>query len=161
MTDFYTFIEGMAVSTWIREGGEWYGYALILFMHTIGLGLVAGVTCMMNLRLLGFTNMPVKALTKLYPIIWYGFYLNLITGVLLIMADAATKLGNWDFWVKMLLIAVGLVIQTRIQKKMLAEPSDGVPPGIGGLAWLSLLCWFGTILAGRLLAYVGPVAGLA
>lgn len=161
MTDFLRSIEELSLSTWIREGGAIYGYALILFMHTIGLGLVAGTTFMMNLRLLGMTTMPVKPLTKLYPIIWYGFYLNLITGVLLIMADATTKLMNWDFWVKMVLIAIGLVIQTRIQKRMLAEPGDGVPAGIQGLAWLSLFCWFGTILAGRLLAYVGPVAGLA
>ena len=78
------------------------------------------------------------------------------------MADATTKLSNWDFWVKMVLIAVGLVIQMRIQKKMVSEPSnDAVPAGARGLAILSLVCWFGAILAGRLLAYVGPVAGLA
>jgi hypothetical protein len=162
MTDFLTSIEQMRLSTWIREGGDLYGYALILFMHTIGLGLIAGVTCMMNLRLLGFTSMPVKPLTKLYPLIWYGFFLNLITGILLIMADATTKLTNWDFWVKMLLVFAGIMIQTRIQAKMLKEPSnEAVPSGIKGLAWLSLVCWFGAILAGRLLAYVGPVAGLA
>jgi hypothetical protein len=28
------------------------------------------------------------------------------------------------------------------------------------LAWASLACWFGAIVAGRLLAYVGPVSGL-
>ncbi len=162
MMEFLASIEQLGISTWIREGGEIYGYALILFMHTIGLGLVAGVTFMMNMRLLGLTNMPVKPLVKLHPLIWYGFYLNLVTGILLIMADATTKLTNWDFWVKMVLIAVGLVVQTRIQKKMVAEPSnDALPAGVRGLAWMSLLCWFGAILAGRLLAYLGPVAGLA
>jgi hypothetical protein len=163
MMDFLRWIEQLSLSTWIREGGALYGYALILFMHTIGLGLVAGVTCMMNLRLLGVApSMPVKPLTKLYPLIWYGFFLNLITGVLLIMADATTKLTNWDFWVKMVLVAAGLVVQTRIQKKMLNEPTDNtVPEGARVLAILSLVCWFGAILAGRLLAYVGPVAGLA
>jgi len=162
MMDFLTSIEQMRLSTWIREGGDLYGYALILFMHTIGLGLVAGITCMLNLRLLGFTSMPVKPLTKLYPLIWYGFYLNLVTGILLIMADATTKLYNWDFWMKMVLIAIGLVVQSRIQAKLVKEPSsEGLPAGIRSLAWLSLACWFGAILAGRLLAYVGPVAGLA
>ena len=28
------------------------------------------------------------------------------------------------------------------------------------LAWVSLVCWFGAICAGRLIAYVGPVAGV-
>lgn len=161
MNDFLASIEQLSISTWIREGGAIYGYALILFMHTIGLGLVAGITFLMNLRLLGYTNMALKPLTRLYPLILFGFYLNLLTGTLLLMADATTKLNNWDFWLKMVLVAVGLVIQKRIQAKMVAEPGDGIPAGIRGLAWLSLLCWFGAILAGRLLAYVGPVAGLA
>jgi hypothetical protein len=103
--------------------------------------------------------MPVKPLAKLYPLIWYGFTLNLITGVLLIMADATVKLTNWDFYVKMGLIAAGLVVQRVIHRKM--ELTDGVPPGIAGLAWLSIVLWMGSILAGRLLAYIGPVAGLA
>jgi hypothetical protein len=28
------------------------------------------------------------------------------------------------------------------------------------LAWVSIVCWFGAICAGRLIAYVGPVAGV-
>jgi len=28
------------------------------------------------------------------------------------------------------------------------------------LAWASLFCWFAAIIAGRLIAYVGPVAGV-
>lgn len=162
MMEFLKSVEQLSLSTWIREGGAIYGYALILFMHTIGLGMVAGITCMMNLRLLGFTTMPVKPLTKLYPLIWYGFYINLISGILLIMADATTKLTNPDFWIKMVLVFAGLLVQKRIQSKMVQEPSnEAVPSGIRSLAWLSLVCWFGAILAGRLLAYVGPVAGLA
>ena len=27
------------------------------------------------------------------------------------------------------------------------------------LAWASLICWFGAIATGRLLAYLGPVSG--
>ena len=27
-------------------------------------------------------------------------------------------------------------------------------------AWASLICWFGAITAGRLLAYLGPVSGV-
>lgn len=163
MMDFLASIEELSFSTWIREGGAIYGYPLVLFLHTIGIALVAGTTCMMNLRLLGVTpTMPVKPLTRLYPLMWWGFYLNLVTGVILIMADATVKLSNWDFYVKMGLIVAGLLVQRLIHRKMLAEPADDtVPPGIRGLVWLSLFCWFGTVLAGRLLAYVGPVAGLA
>jgi hypothetical protein len=162
MTEFLASIEQLAFSTWIREGGAIYGYPLVLFLHTIGIALVAGTTFVVDVRLLGVTpTMPVKPLAKLYPLMWFGFILNTITGVILLMADATTKMTNPDFYVKMLLIALGLFVQRAIQNKILANPTDGVPAGVTGLAWLSLVCWFGTVLAGRLLAYVGPVAGLA
>jgi outer membrane protein OmpA-like peptidoglycan-associated protein len=35
-----------------------------------------------------------------------------------------------------------------------------VTPAARRLAWASLVCWFGAICAGRLIAYVGPVAGV-
>jgi hypothetical protein len=35
-----------------------------------------------------------------------------------------------------------------------------LPSSAKVLAWASLVCWLGAITAGRLLAYLGPVAGL-
>jgi hypothetical protein len=162
MMEFLQSIEQLSISTWIREGGAWYGYALILFLHTMGIALVVGCVFTVDLRLLGVSpSMPVKPLMKLYPLMWYGFILNTITGVVLIMADATVKLTNADFYVKMGLIALGLVVQRAIHRKMSSEPSDAVPSGLTGLVWASLICWMGVIVAGRLLAYLGPVAGLA
>lgn len=165
MMEFLASIEQLSFSTWIREGGALYGYALVLFMHTIGIALVAGTIFIVDVRLLGVApTLPVKPLAKLYSIMWYGFILNTITGVILLMADATTKLTNPDFYVKMALIVVGLLVQRAIQRKILTDPqvdAGGLPSGAKGLAWASLICWFGTVLAGRLLAYLGPVAGLA
>jgi hypothetical protein len=39
--------------------------------------------------------------------------------------------------------------------------SGPLPASARKLAWASLVCWFCAILAGRLLAYVGPMSGLA
>lgn len=162
MTDFLASIEQLAFSTWVREGGAIYGYPLILFLHTMGIALVVGTTFTVDLRLLGVSpSLPVKPLLRLYPLMWVGFVLNLISGIILLMADATTKLTNPDFYVKMGLIAVGLMVQRSIHARMVAEPGEGPPAGARGLAWLSLVCWLGSVLAGRLLAYVGPVAGLA
>jgi hypothetical protein len=50
----------------------------------------------------------------------------------------------------------------QMQKKVFADPAlDEAPVSSTAkkLAWASLICWFGAITAGRLLAYVGPVSG--
>jgi hypothetical protein len=165
MMDFLRSIEQLEFSTWVREGASIWGYATILFLHTIGMATVVGCILTMNLRLLGvMPQAPVKPLERLYPLMWWGFALNAITGTMLLMADATTKLMNPDFYVKMVLIAIGLVIQQRMRKTVFHSPQldQGIlPSNAKALAWASLLCWLGAITAGRLLAYLGPVAGLS
>ncbi|MEO8099983.1 MAG: hypothetical protein ABI811_19950 [Acidobacteriota bacterium] len=165
MMEFLTSIEQLRFSTWVREGGAIYGYATILFLHVIGLALVCGPALMISLRLLGLTpSMEVKPLERLYPVMWSGFWLNLITGTMLLMADATTKMRNPTFGIKMALVVAGLIIQTQIRKQVFHNPllaTGALPSNAKMLAWASMLCWLGAIIAGRLLAYLGPVAGLA
>ena len=165
MMEFLNSIEQLPFSTWVREGGAIWGYATILFLHVIGLALVCGPALMISFRLLDLTpSMALKPLERLYPVIWAGFWLNLVTGTMLLMADATTKLRNPTFGIKMLLVVAGLVIQTRIRNQVFRKPqatSGILPPNAKTLAWVSILCWLGAIISGRLLAYLGPVAGLA
>jgi hypothetical protein len=165
MIEFLRSIEQLQFSTWIREGGALYGYPLVLFTHTLCLAAVVGGNLIIDLRLLGLaTSIPIKPLEKLYPVMWWGFGINAVTGTILLMADATTKLTNYDFYIKMALIFIGVVVLKRMRKVVFADPAIDVAPvssAAKGLAWASLICWLGALTAGRLLAYLGPVAGLA
>ena len=160
MMEFLSKIEQLPYSMWVLQAP----YSTILFLHSIGMALVAGFSAVIDLRLLGFApKIPVKPMEKLFPWMWWGFALNLVTGSSLLMADATTKGTNPDFWVKMVFVFTGIVILRMIQKKVFGNPQLDVAPLSGtakGLAWVSLICWLGAITAGRLLAYVGPVSGL-
>jgi len=160
MMEFLSKIEQLPFSMWVLQTP----YSTILFLHSIGMALVAGFSAVIDLRLLGFSpKIPIKPMEKLFPWMWWGFALNLVTGSSLLMADATTKGTNPDFWVKMVFVFTGIVILRVIQKKVFGNPQLDVAPLSGtakGLAWVSLICWLGAITAGRLLAYVGPVSGL-
>ena len=160
MTEFLSRLEQLPFSMWVLQGP----YSTILFMHGIGMALVAGFAGVIALRLLGVSTMiPIKSMERLYPWIWWGFALNLITGTCLLMGDATTKGTNPDFGVKMIFVFAGIVVLKIMRKKVFANPQldiDPLPGSAKGLAWISLLCWIGAITAGRLLAYVGPVSGL-
>src|SRR5437867_3092790 len=100
--DFLTSLEQMPFSVWVREGGSIWGYPTILCLHTMGMATVAGIAAFISMRLLGIApTLPIKPMERLYPIMWAGFWLNAITGTMLLIADATTKLTNWDFYVKM------------------------------------------------------------
>jgi hypothetical protein len=105
---------------------------------------------------------PVKPLERLYPVMWLGFSISALTGVILTVIDATTKLYNPDFWLKMIFVFTAVGILYVMRKSVFADPQldKGPLPGSAKrLALVSLFCWFGAITAGRLLAYVGPVSG--
>jgi len=161
MTEFLTSIEQLGYSTWVREGLTIWSFATLLFLHDIAMALLAGTSIIINLRLLGFApRIPLQPLGRLYPMMWTGFWLGAFTGTSLLMADANTKMRNPDFYVKMVLIAISLVLMQMIRKRVFSNP-DQPEPNVKGLALASLICWLGVITAGRLMAYLGPVAGLA
>ena len=163
MMDFLSRLENLQFSMWVLQSGSIWAYPTILTLHTIGMMMVAGLIGVIDLRLLGIApTIPIRPLERLYPIIWSAFTINAITGTILLIADATTKLTNPDFYVKMVFIAFGLVVLVRMRKRVFGDPQLDVAPVNGsakGLAWLSLAAWVGAITAGRLLAYLGPVSG--
>jgi len=162
--DFYTRLEQSGFSVWVRESGSLMAFPGILLMHTYGMAILVGIVAAIDLRILGFAPaMPLAPIAKLFPLFWVAFWVNAITGTILLVADATTKMTNPDFGIKMMFIALAVINQRLIQRKVFGDPElDRKPfsPNAKMLAVSSIICWVGAITAGRLLAYVGPVAGL-
>ena len=163
--DFLLRLEQTGLSSWIRESTSLFAFPGILLVHTIGMALVVGISAGIDLRILGIAPaLPLGPMESFFPILWIGFWMNAVTGTLLLMADATTKLANPDFYVKMVLIALALVSQRMIRTRILRDPQVDKRPFSTNdkvMALASLIFWFGAVTAGRLLAYVGPVSGLS
>ena len=152
MTEILASIEGSTLAAWTRESTSIWAYPTILTLHTFGLAIVVGANAVVDFRLLGFASrIPIPSLRQLFPIMWWAFALNFATGVLLFMADATTKAGQWVFYVKLVLISVALFVAWT-QSRGLGLDTHAV--GLRSLALLSLMVWTGAIVAGRLLAYL-------
>ena len=158
MTDLLASIEGGALATWTRESPSIWAYPSILTLHTVGLAVLVGASAVIDFRLLGIaTRIPVASLRQLFPIMWWAFALNFVTGVLLFMANATTKGAQSVFYVKLALIALATLVAWAISKRVRreAESTDATAAaGLPRLALLSLVLWTGAIVAGRLLAYL-------
>src|SRR5438105_3046033 len=119
----------------------------------MGMGVVAGISAMISLRLLGVSpKTPVQPLERLYPLIWSGFWVNAVTGTALLMASASKRLIDPTFYVKMIFIFAGVaVLQLTRNRVFRSLGPDGVlPDRAKALAWAGLICWFGAVTAGRL-----------
>src|SRR5436309_15949890 len=162
--DYLLWLEQTRVAVWVRESGSLFAFPGILLVHTYGMALVVGIVAAIDLRILGFAPaLPLSTLSKFLPIFWAAFWVNALTGTILLAADATTKMTNPDFFIKMGFIALAIVTQRLIQKRIFGDPEIDRRPfsrHAKTLAVSSLICWLGAITAGRLLAYVGPVTGL-
>jgi hypothetical protein len=158
MMEFLKTLEDLSFFAWVRESGSIWGYPSILFLHTVGMAMVAGLNGAIDLRILGLApQTPIQPLERLYPIMWWGFWMSALSGSILLIADASTKLTNPDFFVKMGLIAIAMVIAAKLRSGVVQTSATSSKGKL--LAGLSLCCWVGVVTAGRLLAYVGPVSG--
>ncbi len=158
MESLFSWLEALPLSTFIRESNTLWAFPMFLFAHTLGMSIVAGGSSLIDLALLGFwpRGVPVKPLEKLYPLMWFGFWINLVTGSGLLVADAGTRLTNPDFWVKMVCVIVGTWVLYVMHTRVFGDPEldiAPVPRNAKVLACVSLACWFVAILTGRLIAY--------
>ncbi len=92
MMELLATLEASGFGTWLRESGSIWAYPAVLTLHTMGLGVLVGASTVLALRLLGCApRIPLEPLQALFPIMWFGFWVNAITGVALFVADATTK----------------------------------------------------------------------
>ena len=160
MTDFLATLENLRFSTWLRESDSIWAYPTMLTLHTVGLALLVGASAALNLRVLGRGQpMALADLRPLFRWMWIGFWINALSGVVLLMADATTKAAAPMFLIKLGLIAVGVAIMAA-QKREAFAPAAHVTPAARRLAAASLTVWFVAIAAGRLMAYPGLFFGL-
>ncbi len=162
MMDLLMRLEESGFSTWVRESNSLLAYPLILFLHTVGMGVLAGVSGLIDLRILGLApEIQMDSMEKLLPIMWGGFWLNAITGVILFCPDATTKAISAVFYTKLVFVAIAMVLAVSIKNNIFKDPLASKRPAsmnTKAVALASIICWLGAITAGRLLAYVGPSA---
>jgi len=157
MHSFFVWLEATSLSTWIRESTSVWAFPAILSLHTIGMGFAAGLNAAVDLRILGFApSVPLLELRRFLPVMWTGFWVNAVSGVLLLIAYPTKALTNPVFYVKMSFIALALAGIRWMARPVFGNASLDFEPATRKcrlLAIASLLCWTGAITAGRLLAY--------
>ena len=66
MTEFFHWLENLGFSTWVRESDSLLAFPTFLFMHTLGMSLVAGGAAIIDFALLGmWPKTPIRPLVKM------------------------------------------------------------------------------------------------
>ena len=154
---FFQTIEESGLSTWIRDSPSIFAFWFILSVHAIGMGLLVGASAIISLRILGVArDLPLSPLKGLYGIMWTGFWIQIVSGALLLIAYPTKTLMNPDFYLKLVLIALAVGVMQMLKKRVFGDSGlsdDDMMVKGKALAIWSLIFWVGAVTAGRMLAY--------
>ena len=106
------------------------------------------------LAVLGFARaVPLSVLSRAFPVMWAGFWVNALSGVLLFAADPskATVLFMW----KLAIIAAGVALIIALKRRLYGRGTamDAAGFGVKAIAVVSLALWIAAIATGRWMAY--------
>jgi len=149
-------IEDSALAGFVRESFVLYPIANL--GHVFGLTFFVGSIALLDLRLLGLGRaVPVAAAARLLRAVALGaLALQLASGTVLFVADAAHLWANPVFRIKAALLAFGLANALAFRalwRERLAGWDDAPPPLGRAQAAASLAGWIAVAACGRLIAY--------
>ena len=146
-------LQDSAFSMWVLGADTIWSYPTVLTLHTVGLAILVGAALVIDLRLLGVgEEVPLSTIARLYRYVWIGFLVNLASGIILFIVEAADRATQWVFFIKLAFIAVAFTLALVLKRYIVAGESHA--PRVRPMAAISLGCWVAAIAAGRLMAYV-------
>ena len=159
MMALISWIEGSTLNLWVLNT-QWV-WPVMEILHFIGLSLLLGGLLIVDLRLIGcFRKINIQAVQTLLPLAVAGFLINFVTGIGFFLGDPTRYAINVGFQLKMVLIGLAglntLWFIKTIRPSTIQWPPDHVTSGPARATGLiSLALWFGVLLLGRLIPYVG------
>jgi hypothetical protein len=156
--EFFNWLQDSGVAKWIREAGVLWAYDLYLVAHAVGMAAVVGLSTAVALRILGVASrLPLAPMEAFFPFMFAGFWINAASGVVLFVAYPVRAVTNPGFYIKMGGVVLAVLCIRRMRSQVFGNPAclgtQPVPMHGKILAGTLLFVWWGTILAGRLLAY--------
>ena len=161
LREFVRWLSTTTVADYMHGRWEW---PVAESLHFIGLSMLIGTVGLFDLLLLGMgRRIPLAALHRLIPWGIAGYLINFLTGVCFLTAEGYQYMYNPAFHLKVLSMSIAglnvLVFYTTLFRRVKTlGPGENAPLPARIIGGVSLTCWLGVILFGRLLTFYRPDA---
>ncbi|MDY6978447.1 MAG: hypothetical protein SV201_01085 [Pseudomonadota bacterium] len=154
MESLFAALESTAVAEYLRVS-RW-GYAAVNTAHILGIALLVGAIIPFNLHILGlWRSIPRVILARvLLPVAATGLVLAVAAGALLFSVKASEYSQIVFLQIKIVLVAVGTVSALMLHRAHGLSLDGANERRLRVHAVVSMLCWIGALISGRLIAFV-------
>lgn len=158
MIDALAWIEQTRLSVFVRE--DFYAYFVLLIGHAWGMAFLVGGGVAVSLRVLGVASgTRMERFRGLFPFMWLGAALAVVSGLGLLAGYPAKALTNWIFALKFACLIGAALLVRRLAREAFPAAARGEPTAAGArwTAAAALLLWLGGVAAGKLLLYTNTM----
>jgi len=147
-------MESSAIAEHLRVS-RW-GYAAVNAAHILGIALLVGAVIPFNLHMLGlWRGVPRMMLAPvLVPVAATGLALAVAAGTLLFSVKAVEYSGIVFLQIKIVLVTAGTLSALLLHRAYGWSLQNATEARLRTHALLSLACWLGALVCGRLIAFV-------
>lgn len=155
---FFRSLQDSAFTDWFLGSDSIWTYPTVLTLHTVGMAILVGASAVVHMRVWGVgAGIPIAQFRILYRVIWIGFTINLLSGLVLFVTEAADRVIDPVFYIKLASIFVALWLGVIVKRRLIDRAPGSYDPDtrpVRPLSAVSLGLWTAAIVAGRLMAYV-------
>ena len=127
-------------------------------LHFIGLWLIFGIIVLVNARMLGLmTSTSYASLHRLLPWAALGLGVNILSGMMFIIAAPGAYANPTFYWKIGLLVLAGinLIYLTVFDGPWEVKAGDRAPMRVRAMAASAIVLWVGVMYFGRMLPFLG------
>lgn len=156
MMEILAALEASRFAMFVKESNT--GYVATLAFHSIGMAFLVGISGATALRILGVArSLPLAPMEDFFPLMYAGFWINAVTGVVLLTLYPTKFLTDGLFYFKLAAIVMAVVTIRRLVAHVFRDEAS-LETAAGAkkaklLAGTLLAVWGVAVLAGRLTAY--------
>ena len=137
------------------------GFPTLIALHSVGMGVVVGLSLMITLRLHGvFPDFRIELVSRLLTVAAWGFVLNLVTGLAIFMTRGPEYIVAAIFLAKMALVFIGAILTFQLGGRLRAGLRAGgheIDRATRAMSLIATSTWFGAVVTGRLIAYLSSL----
>ena len=156
LNEFAQRVSESALSEWILS---WFWTIPVMqTFHILSIAATLAAILMLNLRVFGMAGHATLAQTaeRYTRVFWWALVIVVVSGASMLFGDTVRNLLNSVFWIKMIMVVIGIVsalLFLNAMKRRLASGGEVVGAGFKATALFLAILWCVIMLAGRWIAY--------